>query len=225
MTAIKSEYLVEAQPSELELFNLSPTQTAVEKVYFQQILPIGQITDTSPIQFIVSSQNGMEYIDTKRSFMNIKARIVNQDGTPIQAGDIVGPVNLLAHALFDQVDVTLQGKFITSSTGNYPYKAYIQTLLKYGNDAKSSQLTSQCYYKDTPGQLDNNDGKTGTNEGFNYRTSLFEESRKVHMIAPIIHDAFQLERYILNQTAMNIKFYRAKPEFYLMSDSLVPNYK
>ena len=68
---------------------------------------------------------------------------------------------MLAHALFEQVDVTIQDKFITSATGHYPYKAMIQTLLKYGNDAKISQL----FYKDTPGQLDDDDVKTGSNEG------------------------------------------------------------
>ena len=217
--------MVEAQPSELELFTLAPTQTAVEKLYFQQVLPIGQITDTSPIQFVVSGQNGMEYIDTRRSFLSIKARIVHQDGTDLQADEYAGLINLLAHALFDQVDVTVQGKFITSSTGNYPYKAYLQTLLKYGQDAKSSQLTSQCYYSDTPGQLDNNDGKSGNNKGFVARTSLFGSSKQVHLIAPIMHDAFQLDRYILNQTAINVKFYRAKPEFYLMSDMVSPKLK
>lgn len=225
MSAINSDYLVEGQPRELEIFSLNPTQTAVDKLYFQQVLPIGQITDTSPIQFTVSGQNGMEYIDTKRSFMSIKARIVHQDGKALESGEIIGPVNLLAHALFDQVDVTIQGKFITSSTGNYPFKAYIQTLLQYGNDAKSSQLSTQCYYQDTPGHLDDNDGKTGANEGLKFRTKLFSESKKVHMIAPIIHDVFQLNRYILNQSAMNIKFYRSKPEFYLMTDALMPAYK
>lgn len=225
MSAINSDYLVEAQPTEMELFKLHPTQTAVEKLYFQQILPIGQITDTSPIQFIVSGQNGMEYIDTKRSFMSIKARIVHQDGSSIQSGELVGPVNLLAQALFDQVDVTIGGKFITSSTGNYGYKAYLQTLLKYGSDAKSSQLSSHCFYKDTPGKLDDNDAKTGENEGFKFRSTLFAENKSVHMIAPIIHDAFQLDKYILNQTGMNIKFYRAKPEFYLMTDTVIPDYK
>lgn len=163
---INSEFFAEAQPNELELFNLDPTQTAVERIYYQQVLPIGQITDTSPIQFIVSGQNGMEYIDTKRSFMSIKARVVHQDGTPIQLDEVVGPVNLLAHALFDQVNVTIQGKFITSATGNYAYKAYIQTLLNYGNDAKTSQLTSQCFYKDIPGHLDDNDGKNGRERRF-----------------------------------------------------------
>ena len=168
MTAINSDLFVEAQPEELDLFNLDPTQTAVEKIYYQQILPIGQITDTSTIQFIVNGQNGMEYIDTKRSYMSIKARIVKQDGSAVDPNEYVGPINLLAHALFDQVDVTIQGKFITSSTGNYPYKAYLQTLLKYGNDAKTSQLSSQCFYSDTPGHLDDYDGKTGGNKGFKF---------------------------------------------------------
>lgn len=67
----------QAQPSELSLFDLMPTQTAVEKLYYQQVLPISQLTDSSPIQFSVKGQNGMEFIDTKNSFMSIKARIVH----------------------------------------------------------------------------------------------------------------------------------------------------
>lgn len=167
----------------------------------------------------------MEYIDTKRSFMGVKTRIVHQDRSNIQSGELVGPVNLLAQALFDQIDITIGGKFITSSTGNYGYKAYLQTLLKYGSDAKSSQLSSHCFYKDTPGKLDDNDAKTGENEGFKFRSALFAEKKSVYMIAPIIHDAFHLDKYILNQTGMNIKFYRAKPEFYLMTDAVIPDYK
>lgn len=225
MTAINSDFLSEAQPKQLELFNLPGTQTAVEKIYFQQILPIGQITDTSPIQFTVSGQNGMEYIDTKRSFMSVKARLVHSDGSILKDTEYAGPVNLLAQALFDQVDVTIQGKFVTSATGNYPYKAYIQTLLNNGNDARESQLSTQCFYKDTPGYLDDNDAKTGQNKGLKQRASLCSRSKTLHMIAPIMHDVFKMDRYILNQTAMNIKFYRAKPEFYLMTDSIATSYK
>ena len=225
MAAVNSDFFTEAQPSELSLFDLMPTQTAVEKMYYQQVLPISQVTDSSPIQFSVKGQNGMEFIDTRNSFMSIKAKIVHADGKPLQNTEFVGPVNLLAHALFEQVDVTIQGKFITSATGHYPYKAMIQTLLKYGNDAKTSQLTSQLFYKDTPGQLDDDDVKTGSNEGLKARAAMFAESKRVHMIAPIIHDAFQLDRYILNQVGVDIKFYRSKPEFYLMTDILTPAFK
>ena len=225
MAVVNPEYFIEAQPSELALFNLIPTQTAVEKIYYQQVLPVSHITDSSPIQFSVTGQNGMEFIDTRNSFMSIKAKIVHTDGSNLQPEEYVGPVNLLAHALFEQVDATLQGKFITSATGHYPYKAMIQTLLKYGSDAKTSQLTSQMFYKDTPKYIDDNDAKTGKNAGFVRRSAIFHESKLVHMIAPIAVDLFQLDRYILNMVAINLKFYRAKPEFYLMSDAISPNYK
>lgn len=70
MAPINSEYLVEAQPNELELLELTqgPRKPQLKKIHYQQVLPNGQITDTSPIQFIMSGQNGMESIGTKRSF-------------------------------------------------------------------------------------------------------------------------------------------------------------
>lgn len=225
MAALNPKFFTEAQPSELSLFELPPTQTAVEKIYYQQVLPISQLTDSSPIQFTVKGQNGMEFIDTKNSFMSIKAKIVHANGNPLSATEFPGPVNLLAHALFEQVDVTVQGKYITSATGHYPYKAMFQTLLRYGNDAKTSQLTSQLFYKDTPGHVDDDDGKTGHNEAFKTRTAMFANSKTVHMIAPIGHDVFQLDRYLLNQVNVDLKFYRAKSEFYLMSDAVSPNLK
>lgn len=48
----------------------------------------------------------------------------------------------------------MQGKLVTSTTSHYPYKTMIQTLLSYGSGAKTSQLTSQLWIKDTAGQLD-----------------------------------------------------------------------
>ena len=223
MAVVDPDYFVEAQPSELALFDLLPTQTGVEKIYYQQVLPVNQITDSSPIQFSISGVNGLEYIDTRNSFMSIKARIVHNDGSFLEDTEYVGPVNLLSHALFEQVDVTVQGKYITAVTGHYPYKAMIQTLLKYGTDAKTSQLSSQMFYKDE--HIQDNDPKTGQNSGFLTRTKLFHASKLVHMISPIAHDLFQLEKYILNQVGIDIKFYRTKPEFYLVTDALERNFK
>lgn len=71
----------------------------------------------------------------------------------------MGPVNLLAGSLFSQVDVALQGKSVTSTTNHYPYKCMFETLLSYGSETKTSQLTSQLFIKDTPGALDDNDVK------------------------------------------------------------------
>jgi len=64
------------------------------------------------------------------------------------------PVNLFLHSFFSQVDIQFNGTLITSSTNTYPYRAILETLLSYGEDAKKTQLTSALYYKDAAGQMD-----------------------------------------------------------------------
>ena len=56
----------------------------------------------------------------------------------------VGAVNLFLHSLFSQVDISLNGTLITASTNTYPYRAMLETLLSYGEDAKKFHLTSRC---------------------------------------------------------------------------------
>ena len=68
--------------------------------------------------------------------MYVKCKIQHADGSPLTADESVGPVNLLLQSLFSQVDITMQGKLITTATNHYPNKAYIQTLLSYGFEAK-----------------------------------------------------------------------------------------
>jgi hypothetical protein len=58
------------------------------------------------------------------------------------------------HSLFGDVSVSLSEKLVSPPTGIYPYRAYIETFLRYGPAAKESQLTGVMWYKDTPGQQD-----------------------------------------------------------------------
>ena len=148
--------------------------------------------------------------------MYLKVKIVKSDGSNLVHTERVAPVNLLLHSLFSQVKVSVQNKSITSSTTNYPYKAMIQTLLKYGNDAKQSQLTPQMYVFDTPNAMDDADLE-GQNIGFYSKSKFFDESKTVDLSGNIYHPLCSLDRYILNSVGIAIKFYRSKPEFCLMS--------
>ena len=53
----------------------------------------------------------------------VQTKITKQDGTNLDANDPVGPVNLLLHSLFSQVDISLNGRQVTPSTNRptYPY--------------------------------------------------------------------------------------------------------
>lgn len=119
----------------------------------------------------------------------------------------------------------MQGKLVTSTTSNYPYKVMIQTLLSYGDGAKTSQLSSQFWEKDTPGHVDDNDVENGSNNGLNRRSLYFTQSKITDMEGPLYHDLFHMDRLILNQVAINVRLTRARPEFCLMTNMDAPDSK
>lgn len=77
MSVLSVETFREAMPSQLSLFDMPPTHTEEENVYFQDVRPISQISDSSPIEFQLSAQNGMDYIDLKRTRIYVKLKVMN----------------------------------------------------------------------------------------------------------------------------------------------------
>jgi len=83
--------------------------------------------------------------------------VTKANWSDIDPDTAVGPVNNWMHSLFSQVDVSLNGTLVTPSTNTYPYRAYIETLLSHGKEAKDKQLTSVLLRKDTAGHMDATD--------------------------------------------------------------------
>ena len=127
--------------SELDLFSVPPTQTSIEHGSFVEYHPISTLVDSGPIEFSIPG-TGEDYLDLSNSHLKIQAKLIKADTTDLGNADAVGPINLTLHSLFSQVDVSLNDKLVSSSTNTYPYKAYIETLLNYGDGAKATQLTS-----------------------------------------------------------------------------------
>lgn len=223
MAALTTDGFQEAQPSGLNLFTLPPTQTAVENVYFDEIRSTSQISGNGPIEFSIAAQNSLEYIDLRKTQLWIRAKITHTDGSNLKPTEYVGPVNNFLHAMFSQVDVTLQNKLITSSTTHYPYKAMIQNLLSYGSEAKNTFLSGQLWKSDVTGHFDDNDVQNGANTSLYKRSQYFSQSQVCDMIGPLFHDLMGMDRYLLNQVAVNIKMYRSRPEFCLMTKISNPN--
>ena len=138
-------------------------------------------------------------------------------------GFVVGLVILFLHSLFSQMDISLNGTLITSSTNTYPYRAMVETLLSYGMDAKTFQLTSALYYKDTASNMDSMDfeNENAVNKGLAARRHMARESRAIDMMGRFHVDISQ-DRYMLNEVGVKIKLIRSKDTFCLMGDA---NYK
>ena len=217
----------ECTKSELDLFTIPATQTSITKGQWIEYHPLSNITDSGPIEFNVSG-TGEEYLDLARTQLFVKAKITKANGVALDENEEVGPVNLFLHSLFSQVDVSLNERLISPSTNTYPYRAMIETLLNYGEDAKSSQLTMAMFYKDTPGKMDAVNPVAeddDANMGLKARYAFTKQSHTVDMIGPIHSDIFFQDRLILNGVNLMLKLNRAKNSFCLVSSAVGANHK
>ena len=80
-------------------------------------------TDNGPIEFNIPG-SGEDYIDLTNTFLHLSEKITAADGANIADDAAIGPVNLLMHSLFSQVDVALNDKLVSLLTNTYAYRAY-----------------------------------------------------------------------------------------------------
>ena len=164
------------------------------------------------------------YVDLRRSVLNIKARLVKGDNSLPADSEVLGPVNLTLHSIFRQVDVTFQQTPLSHTGTNYPYKAYIDTILNTNENDQKGVLTSQFFYKDT-GDLSTSDAKTGTNEGLKTRYTKTKEGQIIDMEGPLHLDMFQQPKLLLNGVSIGLKLWQNHDPFSIITDSLSPSYK
>ena len=173
-----------------------------------------------------SKASGSQYLDLQRSRLHVKAKIVKEDGSNLEDADVVTPVNLWMQSLFNQVDVYFQRKLVSSSGTNYAYKAYMDVLLNFSEDAERSQIQTQLFYKDSAGAFDQTKVKElPLNQGLILRQKLAKNSQLVDMCGPIFADTFNVSRYLLNEVDVRLKLFQSKQEFLLMSSVAGKKYK
>ncbi|XP_041349391.1 uncharacterized protein F54H12.2-like [Gigantopelta aegis] len=227
MALLNDKDFEEGLPSSLNIFTLPPYQTSVFQHYYVNVHPLSQISDSSPVEFQVSN-SGSDYIDLKRTRLHLKVKVTHSDGTALATDEHVAPVNLFMQALWAQAAVYLQGQLVSSTNNHYPYKAFIQTLLNYGAEAKQSQLQSQLFYKDdgeVEADIESTDPISGTNSGVANRGALIEKSKMITMEGALCEDIFNISRYLVNGVDMLLKLYRTSPSFSLMSGKSGQEYK
>jgi len=176
--------------SELDLFSVPQTQTSLENGNWIEYHLLTTVGDDSPIEFDING-TGEDYINLANTMLLVQAKIINMDGTNAADADPVGPANLWLHSLFSQVDISLNGTQVTTSTNMYPYRAMIETLLSYNDDTKMSQLMASLFYEDQACRINIVDfGEAARNRGLWNRSRFTRGSRVVDMIERIHADIF-----------------------------------
>ena len=179
-----------------------------------------------PIEFLIPG-SGDDYLDLANTMLHVQVKVTRANGDDLDLADPVGPVNNWLHSLFGQVDVYLNGTLVTHLTNTYAYRAYIETLLSYGTDAKVTQLTGQLWHKDTAAHMDAVeivDGATA-NAGFVARRENIVRSRVVDMMGRLHVDLFLQDKFLINGVDVKIRLVRSKAAFALMAGGPHPDYR
>ena len=121
---------------------------------------------------------------------------------------------MFLHTLFQQVDVSLNDVQVSQSAGTHAYRAYIESLLSYGPQVKTSQLRAALYFKGTAGNMDRpnpeNANAAERNYGLQKRASFTDRGATVDMIGRIHSDIFLQDRHMLNEVNVKVRLVRNK---------------
>lgn len=204
--------------SELDIFTLPPLQTSIESGSLQSYRPITSLSNSGPIEFVVSGCSNDEYLDLARVYLHLQVKLsvpvpARTEAVPNPRAPLVGPVNNWLHSMFSQVDVYLNQKCITPPNNCYNYRALYENLLNYCGESKETHLTTGLYYADTPGKHDTIGAE---NLGFMSRVEYTKGNKKVDLFGPLHCDLFNVDRYLLGGVEMTVKLQQAKTAFHLM---------
>jgi len=196
--------------SEVDLFNLPPTDTTIESSFYAEYKPIVNIQESnSRIDFRIIG-NGTQYLDINDSFLYIKLKVVCSDGTDLPDDASVSCVNNFMHSLFSNCDFSINDTIVLSSNNCYTYKAYLETLLSHGKEYLESQGSAFMFYPDTNGNALNNQ-----NTGYKNRKHFIAKSQPLELVDRLRLDVASQHRYILNDTNVTLSLARSSDQFSL----------
>jgi len=214
--------MAEAAPSSLDLFQKTDTQTAIVDGSWMEIRPLNSIEERAPVDFHIDGTSE-DFIDLADTYLKVKVRITSANG---EAGygvdDQVAPVNLLIQSMWSKLDVSFNGKRISSSGHTYPFRAYIETALNFGNDVKNGQLSASGWHMDTTEHFDTLGAQ---NIGFATRKQLGQGQQLISLMGRLHADIFNQNRLLIDGVNVHVQLTRSEDRFCIMRGNGAENYK
>ncbi len=215
-----------ATKTELNLFQVPPTQVVVENCGWKEMPLRNACNDQGPYEF--NAPPDPQMLNLAKNYLMLEMKVTKADGTNLQHGanavnadPLTGPINLIGKTFIRQVKLSFNGVEVFDSGDKYAYRAFLETELNYGVDAKTTHLEAGMYDKDTPDNHIDDDQNTGLQA----RARKCQESAIVHLMSPIHCDLFAQNKYLLNNVDVRLMLYRNPDAFCLMSPQAAQAYK
>lgn len=129
--------------------------------------------------------------------------------------DNVALANYIGGLFFNSVKLEINNTQVFNSS-NYAYKAYLETVLNYGNDQKNGFLQAAGFYTDSADDLD-----SPANAGYKARLAEAKDEI-VDVVAPLHIDHFNTDRLLIPHLNLHIVLYRNSDAFVLESHDATP---
>lgn len=201
--------------SELDFFIVPPTQVAMKRGFWDEINPMNPVTNEGPYEFRIPPDPNFMQLSKNYIYMQLsilpRQENARHDGT-IPPTPTISAINLIGKTFFKQVKLYLNGKLVHDSGDKYAYRAYLESELNYGSEAKNSHLQAALYMKDTAEKYDSED-----NEGFKIRAEYFKDKNIVEVLAPLHIDLFMQDKLLLNFIELKLELNRNPDNFVLQS--------
>jgi hypothetical protein len=207
-----SEHSEDCYKSEIDLFSVPPTQIAIESGSWDTIQPSDSFNKGNVVEFKIP-KDSHHYIDLSQTQLYLKVRLsqgANQQNNVI-------PVNNFLHSLFEDITVRFNGTIVEQTGRTYPYRAYIEDLLNYDSESKSTFLQQQLFYKDEYTDTHTIEKFHETNNNGIARHNFVVNGMNP-MIGFLHLDTFKMNRYLLNDVEVNLQMTRSPNNFNLIAN-------
>lgn len=198
-----------------DVFSKPGFETSVKATKTHVYYPISKLDSNGPFEFnLPPLGNSMTRPCTLKLFGRF--HVIHKDGTKLELTEEISMVNLASHSLFKTVEYQLGDTVISDSSGLYPYRAYLETLLSYNREAKKGHLRSGLWLKDTSKDSSNN-------TGYYKRMEWFEESKTVEFCIDVHLDTNHQCKLFPGTLPEKIKFIRTSDQFVLWGEKDIYN--
>ena len=126
----------------LQMFSLPKSDLSISARREVRINP--QTTGLNPISFQIEPSR--DFINLDATFFEVELAIKKNDGNNLAAADRVVLANNLAHTLFRQISVRLNGTLLSPQTDTYHLLAMIETMLHNDRQDGEDILVPQGWY-------------------------------------------------------------------------------
>jgi hypothetical protein len=214
-----NEKTIEGINGELDLFSVPVSQKSVLSGDWIQYKPTQQINADSPLLFEISG-SGDRYIDTSKTLLNVKLKVLKEDNTPIKDTEAFAVTNNLLSSLFNECTVEYNNQLVSQSHQLYHIKAYWENLFNFSDSAKSTFLTAAGFYQDEAGKFESATAKANLK-----RASFLRDGKSYEIMGRLHADVLQASQYLLNEVDVRICLRRNADALICLADGDKMNVK